>query len=166
LIPRGGVGSFGATQADTDKLKWKIRHRWVVVPVVLVAMCLAVWLWLMEKWGQFGDSLCGNRVVAEALSPNGRWKAVVFVRDCGATTSWATHVSILKPNAVLRGRDAGNVFHLDGGGPAGNPTLVTVGWDELNRLTIAYDKNYVVTYALNDKHDLIIFYRHFPDAPK
>ena len=93
-------------------------------------------------------------------------KAVVFVRDCGATTHAATQVSILKPAEQLRNSDAGNVFHLEGGGPAGYPTLVTVEWDELDRLFVSYDKNEVVSYAQNYVRDINVFYRLLQYEPK
>jgi hypothetical protein len=42
---------------------------------------------------------CGNDFVSEHKSPNGREKAVVFVRSCGATTGFVTEVSVLPSNA-------------------------------------------------------------------
>lgn len=52
----------------------------------------------------FLSGMCGNTIRAESTSPGGRWKAVVFGRSCGATTSVSTEVSILRvgddlPNA-------------------------------------------------------------------
>jgi hypothetical protein len=41
------------------------------------------------------SDLCGNRVIETALAPDGKTKALVFERDCGATTDFSTHVSIL-----------------------------------------------------------------------
>lgn len=42
--------------------------------------------------GLFGD--CADTVKAEAPSPDGRYVATVFERDCGATTDFSTHVSL------------------------------------------------------------------------
>ena len=42
--------------------------------------------------GLFGD--CGDTVKAEAVSPDGRYVAAVFERDCGATTNYSTNVSL------------------------------------------------------------------------
>ncbi len=50
-----------------------------LVVLALIAMgAYAVW----EGLG----GLCGNTILAEALSPDQRHKAVVFQRDCGAST--------------------------------------------------------------------------------
>ena len=37
---------------------------------------------------------CGNDLVKEVPSPNGKMKAVVFQRDCGATTGFSTQISL------------------------------------------------------------------------
>ena len=73
----------------------------------------------------FGD-MCGNAMIAEYPSPNRKLKAVVFERNCGATTGFSTQVSILQSTDLLE-NDGGNVFVADtdhgrapsgaGGGP-------------------------------------------------
>jgi hypothetical protein len=45
---------------------------------------------------------CRNSAVLETPSPGAELKAVVFTRDCGATTGTGTHVSILPNRAPLR----------------------------------------------------------------
>jgi hypothetical protein len=55
------------------------------------------------------DDLCANDKLVETVSPNGQLKAVTFRRDCGATTSYSTHVSILPASRKLP-NEAGNVF--------------------------------------------------------
>jgi hypothetical protein len=42
-----------------------------------------------------GDAGCGNAVLQDLPSPEGRRHAVVFTRDCGATTAFSTQVSVL-----------------------------------------------------------------------
>ena len=64
-----------------------------------------------------GD-LCGNEQISEHPSPDRSRKVVVFRRDCGATTGWSIHASLLKADAVL-GTDGGNVFVADD--PQGPP---------------------------------------------
>ncbi len=56
---------------------------------------------------------CGNTVVAEVLSPDPRYKAVVFHRDCGATTGFSTQVSVIRALDPLP-NESGNVFVADG----------------------------------------------------
>jgi hypothetical protein len=52
---------------------------------------------------------CGNDLVKDVRSPNGKTKAVLFERDCGATTSASTQVSLLPSNESLP-NEIGNVF--------------------------------------------------------
>ena len=59
------------------------------------------------------DSSCGNQIVTEQLSSDKKYKFVVFVRDCGATTGSYTQVSILRSNEKLRDDESGNVLVLD-----------------------------------------------------
>ena len=77
-------------------------------------------------------------------SPDGRWEAVLFERDCGATTDFATHVSLLSAGAKLPNK-AGNVFTADsdhGQAPlvAGNVISVSIKWAGRDSLEIRYDR--------------------------
>jgi hypothetical protein len=78
--------------------------------------------------------MCGNEVFQEAGSPDGKYRAVIFQRDCGATTGFSTQVSILSASATL-GNKPGNVFIADG-----HPdwTRIEVQWDDARMLTITY----------------------------
>jgi hypothetical protein len=75
---------------------------------------------------------CANDQLADRASPNGRWHAVVFQRDCGATTGFSTQVSVLAAGDSLR-NEGGNAFTADDdhgaapAGPGGGP-VVTVRW--------------------------------------
>jgi hypothetical protein len=67
--------------------------------------------------------------------------ATVFVRSCGATTGFSTHVSVLGPNQVPSG--GGNIFVADGDhgrvklGSRGELPL-RIHWLDDTVLTIAY----------------------------
>lgn len=54
---------------------------------------------------------CGNRVISRADAPDGLHTAVIFQRDCGATTGFSTQISVLEPGAEPS--DAGNAFRAD-----------------------------------------------------
>src|SRR5256885_7763858 len=56
-----------------------------------------------------GCGLCRNEIGYEEVSPDGKLKAVVFGRDCGATTRDTTQISILRKSQPLPD-DAGNIF--------------------------------------------------------
>ena len=67
-----------------------------------------------------------NSVVEEKYSPNGRYKAVKFERNMGATTSTNYHISIILANDEL-GNDVGNVYGAEtefGFEWSGNNTLI------------------------------------------
>ncbi|MBO9664790.1 hypothetical protein [Dokdonella sp.] len=58
------------------------------------------------------EDMCGNEIVTSVASPSGILRAVVFTRDCGATTGYSTQLSIL-PAAEALPRDGGNTLILD-----------------------------------------------------
>jgi hypothetical protein len=83
---------------------------------------------------------CGNDEVARVPSPDAKFEAVVFQRDCGATTGFTTQISILPKDASLP-KSAGNLFVADsnrGAAPSakwGGPP-VDVKWSANRSLTI------------------------------
>jgi hypothetical protein len=60
-----------------------------------------------------GSSLCGSKIFQEVYSPNGKYKVVVFQRDCGATTGFRTHISVLGGSTTLNNQ-TGNIFQANG----------------------------------------------------
>jgi hypothetical protein len=93
----------------------------------------------------FGPS-CGHQALGSYLSPDGTKKVVLFVVDCGATTSFSVHASILPSAEELHDTDKGNVFIADAnhgaaaeynaiGGPA-----VQVAWSDRNEVEIRYSR--------------------------
>jgi len=89
------------------------------------------------------DSLCGNTVLKSLDSPDGKLKAVVFQRDCGATTGFSTQLSVLNAGDPLP-NDGGNVFiaDTDGGaalaGQGGGPR-VDILWEGPRKLLIEHN---------------------------
>ena len=61
------------------------------------------------------SDMCRNETVSESVSPDGRYRAVVFTRDCGATTDYSTQVSILPASSDTPPRGIGNTFVCAGG---------------------------------------------------
>ena len=55
---------------------------------------------------------CANTVVSERPSPDSALRVVVFERNCGATTPFSTHVSVLESGVNLPD-SSGNVFAAD-----------------------------------------------------
>ena len=87
---------------------------------------------------------CGNEELQTILSPAAKRKAVIFQRDCGATTRFSTQVSVLSASSGLP-REAGNTLTADTdhgqapSGPGGGP-MVTVQWTAELELLVKYDK--------------------------
>lgn len=65
---------------------------------------------------------CANEVVERLPSPDGTWEAVVFTRNCGATTDYSTQVSILPAGGVPSDRP-GNTYIT------AHATRVEVTWE-------------------------------------
>ena len=84
---------------------------------------------------------CLNTPVDQAISPDGKLKAAIFVRDCGATSTWSTQVSIIEAGDSYGPR--GNIFIVDDGHNdvernAARGPQVDVEWTGSNRLLITY----------------------------
>jgi hypothetical protein len=58
------------------------------------------------------EGMCGNEISKEVVNPSGLHRLVRFNRDCGATTSGSSQVSILSANRSLPD-EAGNIFVAD-----------------------------------------------------
>ncbi len=84
---------------------------------------------------------CVNTLVSRADSPDGQHSAVLFQRDCGATTGYSTQVSVLEKRAKLTG--SGNAFRADddhGAAAVGNygGPWAEVSWLAPNHLLVRY----------------------------
>ena len=73
--------------------------------------------------------MCSNDPLQVDSSPAGDRLAIAFIRDCGATTGYSTHVSIVASSGKLH-NEPGNVFVVDGKRP------VSVGWRADDHLVI------------------------------
>ena len=72
---------------------------------------------------------CGNEISQSLRSPSGTFDAVVFSRNCGATTGFNTQVSVVRAGEKLP-TDGGNVFIANGTLP------ISVKWETDTRLRI------------------------------
>ena len=93
---------------------------------------------------------CGNEVISRVASPGGAYQAIIFERDCGATTGFSTQVSVLPADAFFREQpsvwcatEQGNVLVIDGdhgaapAGPGGGPE-VAAAWEDEHHLVLTY----------------------------
>jgi hypothetical protein len=84
--------------------------------------------------------MCISEPFQEIHSPDQKLKAVVFQRDCGATTGYSTQVSILDADKYLPNKK-GNVF-IQNGHPEW--TAVNVTWNDSRSVTITHSDDYHV----------------------
>lgn len=80
---------------------------------------------------------CQNTVASRSLSPDGNHAAVLFQRDCGATTGFSTQISILDADGKPSG--GGNAFVADDDhGVARVGNWAEMKWLSPERLLIRY----------------------------
>jgi hypothetical protein len=77
--------------------------------------------------------MCGNTIRYEQKSPGGKLKAVVFERDCGATTGLTTQVSIIAGNVILQNQ-SGNLFIAKG------DLAIRLDWKSDGELVLTYPR--------------------------
>ncbi|HEY0281498.1 MAG TPA: hypothetical protein VGC27_02615 [Rhizomicrobium sp.] len=87
--------------------------RWIMLGVGIVAAVV-----LMGTYASYLPNPlniiapCENTVVKSVVSPDGRHKAVLFQRNCGATTGFSSQVSII-PASLWLPDHSGNAFVAD-----------------------------------------------------
>ena len=85
--------------------------------------------------------ICDNKVMREAVSPDGTLKATLFQRDCGPLTGASSQVSILaadetgtaKGNALIADTSGGLAPAAEWGGPD-----IGLEWTSPTALTLTY----------------------------
>ena len=80
--------------------------------------------------------LCNNEIFSQANSPDGKYKALIFQRDCGATTGFSTQVSVLDISEKLE-NEGGNVF-ITANHP--NENKIELHWVDSSNLIIRNTK--------------------------
>lgn len=93
--------------------------------------------------GGLFEDMCGNKIISEIPSPDLKLKAVIFTRNCGATTGFSTQVSLI-PITENLSNTGGNILTTSSNGKApiwkhgGIP--VEVNWESKERLKISYHR--------------------------
>ena len=105
--------------------------RFVLIALVaIVALAGGVSAWIFVSL----PALCGNEIAKDARSPDGQHRAILFERDCGATTSFSTQVAIVGASEELP-NEAGNVMTAKGA-PWDGPWAIE--WTGADTLTIRF----------------------------
>jgi hypothetical protein len=118
-------------------------------------------------WGlsRIADDMCGNKIIEEDLSPDQKNKITIFVRDCGATTAFSTHASIISAQSS-HPNEGGNLFVSDTdhgkapSGPGGGPK-VEVMWKDNNSIIIKHHKNNRIIKAESKLRNINVFYEKY-----
>ena len=89
--------------------------RFLVVGTLLlgIAGLASQWKFLLFLGYVVLFASCDNEIVQEAVSPDGRLRAVLFSRNCGATTGFQTQISIIESSDDLPDEPA-NTFITEG----------------------------------------------------
>jgi len=114
-------------------------RRLVALIVALLAVSLA---------GCGSMDLCENEIVGRVASPNGAHDAIVFERDCGATTTWSTQVSIVTGGSAFvehpttfRATQPGNALVIRARAARPGVAGIAIGahWDDESHVTVEYE---------------------------
>jgi hypothetical protein len=103
---------------------WKKISIGIGIALIVSFIAIVVAGWYLFK------GMCGNRIYKQYVAPDGKLKAVVFQRDCGATTGFSTQVSILEANENLN-NEVGNIYIIDGQPETVAPMISWVGNNKL-----------------------------------
>ena len=101
---------------------------------IVIAIALAGFLWIFMC---ATENMCGNEIFKEVSSPDFEFKAVIFQRDCGATTGFSTQVSVIPITETLP-NEGGNVLIIDG---HPSDTQLEISWLSNSELKISKNIN-------------------------
>jgi hypothetical protein len=137
-LAKKSLGTAGDNQARHRLLPliahWPVRPKMMPPRFLHIAiLCSVVWL---------DACTCDNQVLSRFRSPDGEHDAALFVRNCGATTGPNVQVSVVKRDAIPRGK--GNVFIADAvhGSAlrAELPSVVRIHWRADAELQVTMDR--------------------------
>jgi len=86
------------------------------------------------------DSTCVNQIAGQFPSPDRNYQALVFSRDCGATTEFSAQISLLQAGASLTNHP-GNLFIASSKGSQEVSSEIRVQWVGDRTLRIEHDVN-------------------------
>ena len=130
---------------------------------VLACGVAAIGLTTVENVG------CANEVLSSLSSPDQKFVAIIFTRDCGATTTASTQVSVL-PFAAKLPNEAGNIFISDtnhGAAPSGQGggPQVLVRWRSPTQAVVVHHHAARVFQAKSALGTVGVSYEQFASRP-
>jgi hypothetical protein len=112
------------------------------------------------------DNMCGNTIINQSISPDQKHRAIVFLRDCGATTRYSTQLSIIKNDDSLK-NEIGNILIINDekGGPIPDEdSEAEVKWESNNELIVYCDSSVKTFKRENEYKGIKITYKLFNDS--
>lgn len=119
---------------------------WIKTSISIVAVICAIPFLAVAVFFYGTSDMCGNYPHKEYFSPNKEYKAVVFQRDCGATTGFSTQISIVEASGSIE-NEGGNIYIIKGHPEKVAPSLV---WRSNNELQINRLLNGMEYHAVNE----------------
>jgi hypothetical protein len=92
------------------------------------------------------SDLCSNTLVQVVKAPDGQHAAALFRRDCGASTSFSTHIAVLLPGDKVAG--GGNAFIADDNDGAAAVGQWQGSWADMRWLS---PDHLLIRYAANSR---------------
>lgn len=118
----------------------KLKFILILFASISVGLIGSVSLFFLSIYLLFSGA-CANEILSISDSPNGRYTAYTFTRDCGATTSVSYQLSVLKKDKELKSK-GGNTFV--------SKQEFDVEWASDTQLNVAYPES-AKTYKMDNK---------------
>ena len=131
-----------------NKIQKKVLFRLLRFSLVILFLLIVTILVKRELLLLFSHSN-HNEVIYEILSPDGKYKAVVFNRNFGATTAFNYQLSILKKDEKLKDKE-GNVFI--------SYSRISVGWKDDKTLLVTLSESKHIFKQIHDFYGISILY--------
>jgi hypothetical protein len=119
--------------------------------IVLLVLIIILWSNLNSMITQ----RCENSVIWESRSPDSRFKAVIFERDCGSAAGISTQASLLPVADQLPNRK-GNLLIVEG---LAKPGDVQIIWKGTQNLSLSYIGNLKIQKAKSELQGVHILYQ-------
>ncbi len=106
--------------------------------------------------------MCSNNILKEIISPDKKLKAIIFTRDCGATTGFSSQLSIVDYSDHLENEKGNTLIISDKESDPETETgsvNVNAEWNGNNELTIYFNLKAETFNKKNDTKGVKITYR-------
>lgn len=133
----------------------RARGKKTMKKIVILTLIIVIGILLFFEFPKFIGWIafynwnpCKDKVVKEIRLPQTDYKLVAFIRDCGATTDFSTHVSVIGNGQELP-KESGNIF-------SGNHSRsIDIELEDINTLIVRHDCKEQDVYKKENKFKLL-----------